>query len=64
MRQMAQVGSWKGDGSRLWRDCRGEARLARRVRRTRIAIILYIYHLHLFCGRGMPRPYKALQKQG
>ena len=29
--------------SRLWRDCRGEARLARRVRRTRIVIILYIY---------------------
>ena len=25
--------------SRLWRDCRGEARLARRVRRTRIVII-------------------------
>ena len=24
----------------------------------------YIYHLHLFCGRGMPRPYKALREQG
>ena len=46
------------------RDCRGEARLARRVRSTRIVIILYIYHPHLFCGRGMPRPYKALQRQG
>ena len=27
---------------RLWRDCRGEACLARRVRRTRIVIIRYI----------------------
>ena len=43
MRQMAQVGSWKGDGSRLWRDCRGEACLARRVRRTRIAHIAIIH---------------------
>ena len=29
--------------SRLWRDCRGEACLARRVRRTRIVIILCTY---------------------
>ena len=29
--------------SRRGRDCRGEACLARRVRSTRIAIILYIY---------------------
>ena len=43
MRQMAQVGSWKGDGSRLWRDCRGEACLARRVRSTRIAHIAIIH---------------------
>ena len=75
---MAQVGSWKGDGSRLWRDCRGEACLARRVRSTRIAHIAIIhsqtslsviagevlYPPHLFCGRGTPRPYKALRRQG
>ena len=30
----------------------------------RIVIILYIYHPHLFCGRGVPRPYKALRRQG
>ena len=24
----------------------------------------YIYHPYLFCGRGVPRPYKALRKQG
>ena len=31
--------SLKLEVMRLWRDCRGEARLARRVRRTRIVII-------------------------
>ena len=38
-RRMAQL---RVNGSRLRRDCRGEACLARRVRRTRIVIILYI----------------------
>ena len=26
------------------------------MRYARIVIILYIYHPHLFCGRGVPRP--------
>ena len=49
------------------------------MRRTRIADVAiihsktslsviaerrYIYHLRLFCGRGTPRPYKALREQG
>ena len=69
--------------SRLWRDCRGEACLARRVRRTRIVIIrgivvigvrrtriadIAIIHsqtsLLIISGRGVPRPYKALRRQG
>ena len=34
-----EVGSWKLEVMRPWRDCRGEACLARRVRSTRIVII-------------------------
>ena len=57
-------GEDKGLVVRLWRDCRGEACLARRVRRTRIVIIHSITSFVVYCGRGMPRPYKALRRQG
>ena len=53
--------------SRLWRECRGEACLARHVRRTRIADIAIIHFKTSFVGyrgRGVPRPYKALREQG
>ena len=53
--------------SRLWRECRGEACLARHVRRTRIADIAIIHFKTSFVGyrgRGMPLPYKALPPQG
>ena len=45
----------------------GKARLARHVRRTRIADIAIIHFKTSFVGyrgRGMPRPYKALPPQG
>ena len=48
-------------------ECRGEACLARHVRRTRIADIAIIHFKTSFVGyreRGMPRPYKALPPQG
>ena len=47
---MAQL---RVNGSRLGRDCRGEACLARRVRRTRIVILrLFIpkHHLSVIAG--------------
>jgi len=57
----------KVKSSRLWRECRGEACLARHVRRIRIADIAIIHFKTSFVGyrgRGMPRPYKALPPQG
>ena len=51
----------EGDSSRLWRDCRGEACLARRVRSTRIADIAIIHSktsLSVIAGEACLAPTK------
>ena len=53
------------ESSRLWRDCRGEARLAptegvllRRAMARRYTAMLSENTQRAFCGRGVPRPYE------
>ena len=59
----ALTGCIRVKSSRLWRECRGEACLARHVRRTRIADIAIIHFKTSFVGyrgRGMTHIYRSL----
>ena len=60
---VAPAGRIRVKSSRLWRECRGEACLARHVRRTRIADIAIIHFKTSFVGyrgRGMTHIYRSL----